>query len=242
VPANNPLPFRFRCSPIRPMSWANGAGDHDWLLEQWPWDPDALVAGLLPAQLPGSQLLRGLDLPGSVAGVAYAQLAPASRTGAGIGAAIASAISTRPEATLPSAVLGGSDGTLAADDVITRKRGRSAAAKPSGAAGKGARVAARPAAFVCRVHGCGVVLDSISAYCRRTRCVLQCAARPSVACSDTHSSARLFLQDVLGAPGGAAGGDGRRLSHPLLPALPFAACSERIRWRAAHVPTESGEA
>lgn len=181
------------------MSWPNGAGDHDWLLEQWPWDPDALVAsataaaGLLPAQLPGSQLLRGLDLPGSVAGVAYAQLAPASRTGAGIGAAIVSPVSTRPEATLPSVALGGSDGKLAANDVITRKRGRSAAAKPSGAGGKGARVAARPAAFVCRVHGCGVVLDSISAYCRRTRCVLRCAARPSVACSDT----RLFSAPVL---------------------------------------------
>jgi hypothetical protein len=129
------------------MSWPSNAVNggillqHDWLVDEWPWDPLTLAIeplGLDP--LVGAR--NNNDAPALPAGAPSAPALPAETPGGGSGS--------------------GGGGTL------KRRSGSRQAIGPDarGATNKQARGSA---ALVCRIPGCGVAVDSLSAYCKRTR-------------------------------------------------------------------------
>ena len=133
------------------MSWPSNANvGHDWLLDEWPWDPLSLGLALDWTASGGARHnFSNLD-SSTHASTVQPQPAPvAEAPGRG----------------------GGAPGGGAQPTTLKRDRPGS---RPSPVGGPDARMArkqARGAAAVCRVPGCGVAMESLSAYCKRTRSV-----------------------------------------------------------------------
>ena len=132
--------------PLRTMSWPSNVVNggillqHDWLVDEWPWDPLTLAtAPFSLAPLAGARNNNGA--------------APALPTGALSAAA------------LPAEAPGGGSGSGGHATLKRRSGSRPQASSPDARGPKQAKVTA----LVCRVPGCGVALDSRSNYCKRTR-------------------------------------------------------------------------
>ena len=142
---------RLQACPLRgapfTMSWPSNANvGHDWLLDEWPWDP--LSLGL------------ALDWTG---GARHNLISLNSNS------AHASPVQPRPVPVAP--------GDGAQPTTLKRDRRASRPRPAGGPDARGAKQARLAAAAVCRVPGCGVAMDSLSTYCKRTRSVLLDAHR-----------------------------------------------------------------
>jgi hypothetical protein len=119
------------------MSWpSNANAGHDWLLDEWPWDPLSLGLALDWA---GGHHIAQHSLNVNLNSNSAHALPRAAAEAPGRG--------------------GGAPGGGA--QPRTRKRDRRGS-RPRPAGG-------HKQALVCHVLGCGVALDSMSSYCKRTR-------------------------------------------------------------------------